>query len=85
MRLRRIPTYFSDNRMVLIHPALSKCISTQSANAFRDERIARILIWLIAAKDTILAAEVFSIVLSFLVKEESLSYSPSHDKKRTLY
>ncbi|WP_438296277.1 hypothetical protein [Sporosarcina sp. FA15] len=73
MRLRRITTHFFGNRMVLIHPSLSKWIRTQSAKAFRDEKIAGLLIWIIAAKDAILAAEVFSIVLSFLVKEESLS------------
>ena len=71
--------------MVLIHPSLSKCIRTQSAKTFRNERIAELFIWIIAAKDTILTAEVFSIVLSFLVKEESLSYSTSHDKTRNLY
>ena len=71
--------------MVLIHLSLSKCISARSAKTFRDERIAGLLIWILAAKDTILAAEAFSIVLSFLVKEESLSYSPSHDKVHTLY
>ncbi len=31
----------------------------------RDERIAGLLIWIKAAKDTIFAAEAFSIVLSF--------------------
>ncbi len=46
---------------------------------YRDERIAGLVIWIKAAKDTILAAEAFSIVLSFLIKEESLSYSPSLD------
>jgi len=58
---------------------------TQSANVFPDERIAELLICVKAAKDTILAADVFSIVLSFLDKEESLSYSSSHDKMHTLF
>ena len=68
----RIPTHFFGNRMVVIHPSLSKCISTQNAKAFWDERIARLLNWIKAAKDTILAAEAFYIVLSFLFKIESL-------------
>ncbi|AMQ05382.1 hypothetical protein AZE41_05350 [Sporosarcina psychrophila] len=50
---------------------LSKGISTRNARAFWDERIAGLLNWIKAAKDIILAAEVFSIVLSFLFKNET--------------
>ncbi len=52
--------------MVVVHPSLSKGISTLSDSAFWDERITGLLNWIKAAKDTILAAEGFSIVLSFL-------------------
>ncbi len=58
-------TLFFGNRMVVVHPSRSKSISTRSAKDFWDERIAGILIWIKAAKDAILAAEAFSIVLSF--------------------
>ena len=85
MRVNHIPTHFFDNRMVFIHPSRSKCIRTQSANVFPDERIAGLLICVKAAKDTILAADVFSRVLSFLFKKESLSCSPLHDKMHTLF
>jgi hypothetical protein len=57
--------------MVIVHPSRSKYISTRSAEAFRGERIAGLLIWIIAAKDTILAAEAFSIVLSFFYLRKS--------------
>ncbi len=43
MQLRRIPIDFSGNRMVVVHPLLSKGIDTRSANAFWDERIASFL------------------------------------------
>jgi len=52
---------------VVIHPSLSKSISTRNARAFWDGRIAGLHNWIKAAKDTILAAEVFSIVLSFFI------------------
>jgi len=42
MRLCRIPTQFSGNRMVGLHPPCSKCISIRSAETFFDQRIADI-------------------------------------------
>ncbi len=59
-------TLLFGNRMVAVHPSHSKCISTRSAKAFGEERIISFLIWIKAAKDIILAAEDFSIVLSFI-------------------
>ena len=85
MRLRRITTHFFGNRMVLIHPSRSKCISTQSADAFFGRKNRGAFTWRKAAKNEILAAGVFSIVLSFLFKEESLSHSPSYDKMHNFY
>ena len=69
MRLCRIPTYFFGNRMVAIHPSRSKCISTLSAEAFLDERIAGFLTREKAAKDTILAADAFSMFFFFTRKK----------------
>ena len=43
MRLCRIPIHFFGNRMVVVHPSLSKGIGTRSAEAFWDERIAGFL------------------------------------------
>jgi len=40
MRLRRIPAYFFGNRMVVVHPPLSKDTASSSAEAFWNERIA---------------------------------------------
>ena len=73
MRVHHIPTHFFDNRMVFIHPSRSKCIRTQSANVFPDERIAGLLICVKAAKDTILAADAFYMVFPFFIKDVSLS------------
>ena len=34
MRLRRIPTYFFDNRLVIVHQSLSKNTDTRNTEAF---------------------------------------------------
>ena len=52
--------------MVVIHPSISKgIIGTQSAEDFGDEGIDGFLLWIEAAKDTILAAHSFSMVFLF--------------------
>ncbi len=43
MRLRRIPIYVFSNRMVVVHPSLSKDIDTRSANTFWEEGIEGLL------------------------------------------
>jgi len=59
VRLCRIPTCFTGNRMVVVHPSLSKNTSTSSAEAFWDGGIDRFSPGEKAAKNTILAARAF--------------------------
>ena len=56
------------NRMVVVHPSLSKGKGTRSANAFWDEGIVGFLTWREAAKDAILAAVAFTTVFSLLFR-----------------
>ncbi|WP_342515056.1 hypothetical protein MKY34_10215 [Sporosarcina sp. FSL K6-1522] len=57
---------FFDNRMVIVHPSLSKDMGIQSAHAFLEKRIVGFL-YRVAAKDTILAAEAFAMVFSAVI------------------
>ena len=56
------------NRLVAVHPSLSKGKGTRSATAFGNEGIEGAPHWIKAAKDAILAAEAFSMVFSYFRK-----------------
>ena len=66
IRRRHVPTHYFDNRMVVVHPALSKVIRTQNAHAVWEERIVGTL-HKKAAKDAILAAEAIAMVFSVVI------------------